>query len=97
MRYSVKDLLLEIDESISEVKKELSERRSGIPGNGNVLQLEFIIDELEQIRQQAQDNTLPPKEARYTAFSWYAVDEWDLDSPLGNKLCRIANIFKRRL
>jgi hypothetical protein len=97
MRYSLGDFISETSSVISEIEKEISERKSGIAGNGSLTQLEFIKGELVQLRQQAISNTLPPKDKRYTAFSRYVLDEWDVKDPLGNKLCGLADKYKRRL
>ncbi|SEJ97927.1 hypothetical protein SAMN05660742_1375 [Propionispira arboris] len=97
MSYTIEGFTDEISIIILEVNKEIIERKSGVLGDGNVYQLELIKSELEQIRQQAQTNTLPEKSKRFTAFSKYVVDEWEVDSPLGIKLCKLADKFKRKI
>lgn len=95
MAYDITSLINDLLAVIPDVEKELIERKSGIQGNGNIKQLEYIINELKQILMYAQSNTLPPRDKRYTAFSRYIVDEWDLNSPLGNRLCKLADKYKR--
>jgi hypothetical protein len=97
MGYSIHDFLGEINIVICETENELLDRKKGIPGDGSVRQLELILNELEQIRNQAQTNMLPPKNKRHTAFSRYVVDEWDVNSSLGTKLCKLADKYKRKL
>ncbi len=97
MNYNIQNFISEISIVISEVEKELLNRKKGIQGDGNYQQLEFIKTELVQIRNQAQTNTLLPRDKRYTAFSRYVVDEWDTGSVLGRKLCDLANKYKKKL
>ena len=97
MNYSVQNFLGEISLVICEVEKEILERKGGTHGDGSVQQLEFIKTDLEQIRTQAQTNTLPSRDKRYTAFSRYVVDEWDIGSNLGKKLCDLADKYKRKI
>ncbi len=42
-------------------------------------------------------NALPPKEQRSTDFTWYITDSWSHDSQLGNKLCALADKYKRKI
>jgi hypothetical protein len=97
MAYLLADFIRDINEIISEIEKEVLNRKKGIQGDGSVQQLEFIKDELEQIKNIALTNNLPPKEKRYTAFSRYVVDEWDTKSILGQRLCELADKYKRKL
>lgn len=97
MAYQLSDFIREANDIFSEIEKELLNRKKGIRGDGTIQQLEFIRDELEQIKNFAFTNNLPPKECRYTAFSRYVVDEWDVKSILGQRLCELADKFKRKL
>ena len=97
MAYDITNLINDLLAVIPDVEKELTDRKSGIHGNGSVQQLELIRNELKQILVYAQSNTLPSKDKRYTAFSRYIVDEWDFNFPLGNRLCKLADNYKRRL
>jgi len=97
MVYQLVDFIRETNEIISELEAEIQNRKKGIPGNGSVQQLEYIRDELEQIKNCALTNNLPSKAKRYTAFSRYVVDEWDVTSRLGQRLCDLANKYKRKL
>ncbi len=85
------------EEIISEVENEILNRKKGKPGDGSVQQLEFIREELNQIKSFALTNSLPPRANRYTSFSRYVVDEWDTNSILGQRLCEVASIYKRKL
>ncbi len=91
------DFIREINAIIPELEIELLVRKNGIQGNGSVQQLEYIRDELEQLKSYALTNNLPSKEKRYTAFSRYVVDEWDVTSILGQRLCDLADKYKRKL
>lgn len=97
MRYTLEVFISEASSLISELDKEISERKNGISGNGTVSQLEFIKNELIQLRQQAISNEMPEKGKRHTTFTWYVLDGWDLKDPLGDRLCGLANKYKRRL
>jgi hypothetical protein len=97
MAYQLVDLISEIKAIIPELEVEVQNRKNGIEGDGNVQQLEFIRDELEQIKNYALTNNLPSKEMRYTSFSRYVVDEWDAKSILGQRLCELADKYKRKL
>ncbi len=97
MSYTISQLIDDINQVIPAVQRELDNRRSGISGNGNEEQLKLIIDELQGLRDKAKSNCLPRKEKRWTAFSRYVIDEWNNDSELGNKLCEIADKYKREI
>lgn len=83
--------------AVKDQAKSTPNRKKGIQGDDSIQQLEFIKDELEQIRNFALTNNLPPKESRFTAFSRYVVDEWDAKSILGQRLCELADKYKRKL
>lgn len=95
MSYNVSDLINELIVLIPEVETELKKRLDGVQGDGSSKQLELICDELKQILKYAKSDGIPPKGMRYTAFSRFIVDEWDLDSTLGKKLCTLADRYKR--
>jgi hypothetical protein len=97
MSYSLQDLINELDAIIPEVEQEIISRKACIAGNGSVEQLEYIKTELEQIRKQAQANALPPKDKRYTAYSRYVIDEWDMNSSMGKRLCNLADKYRRKV
>ncbi|VBB09180.1 Hypothetical protein LUCI_4466 [Lucifera butyrica] len=97
MNYNINDFLNEINIVIYEVEEELLDRQKGVPGEGSIKQLESIKSELEKIRNQAQNNVLPPKDKRYTAFSRCVVDEWNFNSVLGAKLCDLAEKYKSKI
>ncbi|BBW96525.1 hypothetical protein ACPVTF_07695 [Geobacillus icigianus] len=97
MTYQVNDLIRDIDSIIPEVEKELLNRKNGIEGDGSVQQLELIKKELEQIKSYALTNNLPSKEKRFTSFSRYVIDEWSYNSTLGQRLCELADKYKRKL
>jgi len=95
--YDLQVFLEEIKSVQIELDRELSNRRIGIDGDGTIEQLEASIDELKHIENMAIYNTLPPKEQRHTAFTWYITDSWNHGSELGNKLCGFADKYKRKL
>lgn len=97
MAYQLNDLIGDINAIIPQIEVEILNRKKGIQGDGSVLQLEFIRDELKQIKNFALTNNIPIKEKRYTAFSRYVVDEWDTKSILGKLLCELADKYKRKL
>jgi hypothetical protein len=83
-----------INHIISEVVEELRRRQAGVPGDGSELQLSDIIDELEGIKKMVNLRQLPPRDQRYTAFSYHVLDEWALQSPLSIELCDVAEAYK---
>ena len=97
MPYTVEEFLQEIEILIKELEQELTNRKSGIIGEGTVEQLELFIEELKKIQNMVMTNSLPPKGQRYTAFTWYITDSWSNNSQLGNKLCALADKYKRKL
>jgi hypothetical protein len=97
MEYELQNFVKELDSIILELEHELVNREKGIPGDGTVEQLILFIDELKKIRDMAILNSLPPKKQRRTAFSWHIVDSWNHDSQLGDRLCEIADKYKRKL
>ena len=97
MGYNLQDFILELNAMILELEHELVNRKMGIAGDGTVEQLTLFIDELKKMQSMAVVNNLPPKAQRHTAFTWYITDSWQHSSQLGNKLCSIADKYKRRL
>lgn len=97
MRYNLQDFILELNAIIPELEKELANRKMGIAGDGTVEQLILFIDEIIKIYIIAVSNNLPPKAQRQTAFTWYITDSWSHNSQLGNKLCALADKYKKRL
>lgn len=97
MKYNLNDFVTEIDALFSEVEQELANRMKGIEGDGTIEQLVLIINEMKQIRKLAASNKLPPIGERYTAFTWYIVDSWNNDSILGERLCELANNYRKKL
>jgi hypothetical protein len=97
MVYQLVNFIGDMNAIIPELEVEIQNRKSGIQGDGSVQQLEFIRAELEQIKNLALSDNLPSKEKRFTAFSRYVVDEWDVKSILGQRLCDLADKYKRKL
>lgn len=99
MTYTAQDFIKELDLVVNELRKEIKNRKAGIKGDGSVGQLEFFLDELEQIRNKVLSNAIPPKAQRYVAYTWYITDSWDLtsDSLLRKMLMNLADKYKRRL
>ena len=97
MRYDLQDFILELNAIIPELEQELADRRKGIAGDGTVEQLILFIDEMKKMQSMAISNNLPPKVQRHTAFTWYITDSWSHNSQLGNKLCALADKYKRKL
>ena len=97
MKYNLNEFLDEINSLICEVEQACIERKKGFIGDGNVQQLEAIQKELEKIKEEVNSGSLPPKEKRYTVFSRYIIDEWDLKAPLSIKLCCLADKYKRKI
>ncbi|AIS51456.1 hypothetical protein TKV_c02510 [Thermoanaerobacter kivui] len=59
--YKVRELIEAIENVMPELEKEIEDRKKGVPGYGEVDQLEFIKEELEELRRLAVENKLPPK------------------------------------
>lgn len=97
LAYSISELIKDLSNLIPDVETELNNRVKGVPGNGDEEQLRLILDELKNIRTMAEQNKLPPKSSRWTAFSRYVVDEWDLSNLLGKQLCELADSYKNKI
>ena len=97
LAYGISELINDLSNLIPDVETELNKRVKGVPGNGNEEQLRFILEELKNIRTMAEQNELPPKSHRWTAFSRYVVDEWDPSYLLGKQLCKLADNYKSEI
>lgn len=97
MPYNIQNLLDDISLLLIDLDKELTNRRLGIDADGSIGQLEHTIEELKSIEKMAINNTLPPKEMRRTAYSWYITDSWSHNSELGSKLLKLADKYRRKL
>lgn len=99
MRYSINDFINELKDVINEINKETVNRKNGISGDGTVEQLNFFLDELQDLLKNALSNSIPPRGQRNVTFTWYITDSWDLttDSNIRKKLMNLADNYKRKL
>jgi len=98
IRYEISDLIEEIDAVLPKVNKELENRKQGIPGYGEIEQLEAIKEELEEIKKMALENKLPPKGERWVKYAWYFTHEnWKIEPSIEEELWDIADIYHRKL
>ncbi|MGB9679678.1 MAG: hypothetical protein ACPL3A_06705 [Thermoanaerobacteraceae bacterium] len=95
--YEVRELIEAIDDVIPELEKEIENRKKGIPGYGEVDELEFIKEELEKVKKMAVENRLPPKNKRAFEYTWYFTDGWEVESQIEDKLLDIATMYERQL
>ncbi|SHF05424.1 hypothetical protein SAMN02745195_01746 [Thermoanaerobacter uzonensis DSM 18761] len=95
--YEVRELIEAIDDVIPELEKEIENRKKGIPGYGEINQLEFIKKELEELRKMAIENRLPPKNKRALEYPWYFTDGWEVEPQIKRKLWDVARMYERQL
>lgn len=95
--YEVRELIEAIDNVMPELEKEIEDRKKGVPGYGEVDQLEFIKEELEELRKMAIENRLPPKNKRALQYTWFFTDGWKVEPQIEGKLCDIATMYERQL
>lgn len=91
------DFLREIRNLLQEVNEQLEQRQAGIPGGGTVDELLYIQEELSNLERLAASDTLPPIGSRWLVASRLVTDSWPNDSQLGEHICRLADLYRRRL
>lgn len=96
-KLTASEFLSELDLLIQEVDQHLTERLAGTPGIGTVLELQSIHQELSALRQSTEAGSLPPPSERWLAAARLVTDSWPFGSPLGERICRLADIYKRRV
>lgn len=78
--------------------KELFKRKSGVPGESSVNQLEQIMKELDEILFKIDIGNIPIKSERYLRSFAYAFKEWgwDMKNPtdLYVLLCRVNTAYE---
>ncbi|MDH4240756.1 MAG: hypothetical protein OEW48_14445 [Phycisphaerae bacterium] len=87
--------LNEIDELIKETDTALAERKTGIAGDGTIDELEDFIQTLKEMKDEVSKNKLPPKAKREPTMGWYVTDTWSYQNPLGAKIIRIEEKYKK--
>lgn len=95
--YEIRELIEAIDDVMPELEKEIENRKNGIPGYGEVDELEFIKEELEELKKMAVENRLPPKNKRGLSYPWYFTDGWEVEPKIKSKLWDIARMYERQL
>lgn len=82
---------------LAEVSRQLVDRRAGKDGSGTVGELEAIEAELSDLEAKAVSGSLPPKGQRYLTAAWIVIDGWPLDHGLGPRICRLEDLYQRKL
>lgn len=89
--------LKEVRSLLAEIGQELTNRRAGKDGFGSVEELTEIQEELANLEAKAAAGSLPPKGHRFLAAARIVTDGWSLDQDLGPRICRLADLYRRKL
>ena len=89
--------LAELRALLSDVEKELANRESGQPGVGTAEELTYMRDELVGVEARITSASIPPAKHRYLASTRIVTDAWPAPDPLGERICRLADLYKRKL
>lgn len=82
---------------LREVEDELTRRRAGVDGTGTLEELEQSVDELSSLVNQLEMDQLPPVAERELVSAWFALHTWPAQDQLGERICKISQIYKRLL
>lgn len=85
----------EISQVIVEIKNAFDQRQTGISGDGTLEELERFLQNLERLKNEVESGDLPPKSSRTSSMGWFITDTWSLSSPLGEKIIKIENKYKK--
>src|SRR5262245_37649920 len=91
------DFLREVRSLLQEVNQQLEQRQAGIPGSGSADELRDIHGELSNLETLAATEALPPIGSRWLAAARIVTDSWPHDSQLGEHICRLADLYRRRV
>ena len=94
---TIPDFSILLQDTITQTKQALEERKLGIAGDGNVQELELIYNELLKIDGQIKSNQIPPTEERDLISARLVTDSWPIESKLGDDICRISFLYKHTL
>jgi len=95
---SLNDFLNELKNTLDEVNKNLSERKSGISGIGSMRELKFMSKELTTLyKTLSKDMTIPDKRVRSLSSAWIVIDSWEHGDKLGEHICRLDHLYKEEL
>ena len=89
--------LAELRALLSDVEKELANRESGQPGVGTAEELTYIRDELVGVEARIASGRIPLPKHRYLASTRIVSDTWPFNSALGERICRLADLYQRKL
>ena len=89
--------LAELRGLLTDVEKELANRESGQAGVGTAEELLHIRDELVGVEARIASGTIPLPKHRYLASTRIVTDAWPAPDPLGERICRLADLYKRKL
>ncbi len=56
-------------------------------------QLEAVLRRIEAMRRQIEEDSAPPKHARYRSLSRMLVDEWPLGHSLANEITELEDLY----
>jgi len=91
------DFLREVRSLLQEVNQQLQQRQAGIAGAGTTDELQYIQAELSNLETLATSNALPPPGSRWLGATRIVTDTWPHNSQLGDRICRLADLYKRRV
>lgn len=100
MNQSIKKyMLIEIDETITDTLKLISDKETGNNTSRieQAYELQAILNDLKKIQSQILTNSLPPKHLRFVSYEGFIVENWGVRHTLGKKLLDIATKYTNSL
>jgi hypothetical protein len=94
-RRSQDSFLVELRGVAASLRSELLQRQQGVPGPGTIDELQAMLRELSEVEGRVMTDSLPPPEQRWLAGSRIVTDTWPNDSELGDRICKLANLYRK--
>lgn len=82
-----------VEQAMSALNEEMARHERGEGRVGNIHQLRGVREQLEVMHRQLSGN-LPPREHRVWGAGRMIVDEWPLNSELGNLVLRAEQAYR---
>lgn len=95
--YSVEDFTSELTSVIDEVNEEILKRKSGIRGDGTVIQLNDILNELDKLRLSVECKKSKNKKNQNMRAEYLLNIIFEFNSPLRRKISKLLSNYKNRM
>lgn len=85
--------LVKAEEVISAIQEQLRKSKAAWDMEPTPEQLEVVLLRVEAMKRQIQEDSAPPRTARYRRLSRMLVDEWPLGHPLATAVSELEDLY----